>query len=126
MAGCFRGSIYSAAKTIGEYLQRRRLTRFVQCEVTIIDPPTETVRLGAEGGEQEVTGFSKIFRCAGCHGSTEILMRSTGLSRASNMADNSAYVFPILYMGKVEPKEPNEPYLLLCNLILGVYRSCQT
>ncbi len=119
LAGCFLGSIYSSKHTIQKYLQDSRVTEYAKGKVLAVDPAKRSIGLKTEVGEEVLEGFDKIFLCAGCIGSTEIVLRSTGVKQACDMADNAVYVFPILYLGKVEEKARNEPYLSLCNLIFG-------
>jgi hypothetical protein len=109
LSGCFTGSIFSSR---GYALEVMEKARFVEGMVTAVDPEKRTVHAG---GESEA--FDKVFLCAGCPGTTEIVMRSAGLTETAAMEDNAVYVFPILYLGGVDKKA--DPYLSLTNLIIG-------
>ncbi len=116
LAGCFSDSIYSTRKTIEKYLADDRV-KTVKGRVLKVEEGK--VVISSENEVEEFSGFSKIFLCAGCPNSTEIVLRSTGLKKSEPMADNAVYVFPILYLGKLDYKVVNEPYISLCNLIFG-------
>ncbi|KAA3607029.1 MAG: hypothetical protein DWQ06_00485 [Calditrichaeota bacterium] len=116
LAGCFSDSIYSTRKTIEKYLSDDRV-KTVKGKVIRVEEGKVTV--SAENKVETYSGFSKIFIGAGCPNSTEIVLRSTGLTKSEKMADNAVYVFPILYLGKLDYKVVNEPYVSLCNLIFG-------
>ena len=112
LSGCFLGSIFSSRSYAADVLER---ARFVKGRVTRVDPGNRAVHVGGEVHG----GFDKVFLCAGCPGSTEIVMRSAQLQEVSEMDDNAVYVFPLLYLGRVDRKPPGDPYLSLTNLIIG-------
>jgi len=114
MAGCFNDSIYSARMTIKQYLKDERI-KYVQAKVTKVIQKDGLVQVETENGGKDI--FSKVFLCAGCLHSTEIVMRSLDIKEKVVMADNAVYVFPILYFGR--KLSQNDKYLSLCNLILG-------
>lgn len=116
LAGCFSDSVYSTKNTIQNYLSDDRV-KTVKGKVLKVEEGK--VLVSQNGHQEEFVGFSKIFVGAGCPNSTEIVLRSTGLSESEKMADNAVYVFPILYLGKLDYKVVNEPYVSLCNLIFG-------
>ena len=115
LAGCFRDSIYSARFTIRGYLNDPRV-KYVKDKVKRINKKTDYLEIETENGI--ISGISKVFLCAGCPHSTEIVMRSMGLNRSLTMADNAVYVFPIFYLGR-KLSEDVKSYLSLCNLIFG-------
>ncbi|PIP15473.1 MAG: hypothetical protein CO003_01610 [Candidatus Portnoybacteria bacterium CG_4_8_14_3_um_filter_44_15] len=117
LAGCFRDSIYSARKTIREYLKDPRVKYRAGAKVSRLKEKNGLVEIELEDGQLE-KGFSKVFLAAGCPSSTEIILRSIGFKDKLTMADNAVYVFPIFYFGR-KPKEENKSYFALCNLVLG-------
>jgi len=114
MAGCFKDSVYSARMTIEQYLKDNRV-KYIQAKVTRVNQKDDLVELETEDGTKDI--FSKIFLCAGCLHSTEIVLRSLDIRKKLIMADNAVYVFPILYFGKKLSQD--DLYLSLCNLIFG-------
>lgn len=117
MAGCFRDAVYSTRLTIKQYLKDPRVKYYNKAEVKrIIKKGSLEIQLDKNRTE---TGFSKVFLCAGCPSSTEIIMRSLGLRNRLTMTDNAVYVFPIFYLGKKPSQVRPKSYLSLCNLILG-------
>jgi len=119
LAGCFTDAIYSTNYTIQKYLKDFRV-KTVLGKVIKVDSNGGKLWVKKNDKIEEYTGFSKIYLAAGCPNTTEIVMRSTGISEVELMADNAVYVFPIIYFGLVSPKYFNEPYLSLCNLIWAV------
>lgn len=117
MAGCFRNAVYSARLTIKQYLRDLRVKYHNKARVIRINKKT-SLEVQTDDGRTE-TGFSKVFLCAGCPSSTEIIMRSLGLKNRLTMTDNAVYVFPIFYLGRKPPQARDKGYLSLCNLILG-------
>jgi len=147
LVGCFAGSVYSTRNTIEAWLEDNKITSLVRGRVLAVDSERGALRVrltrnregnragnredpanrnsgfsdvdGSDGIEQTFSGFSKIFLCAGCPGTTEIVMRSQGLDEVSEMADNAVYVFPIIYKGLKSAKDRHDSYLSLSNLIFG-------
>jgi choline dehydrogenase-like flavoprotein len=119
MAGCFRGAIYSTRSTIEKYVQEHRICRYLKGRVRQIGQKDRSIEVETAYGRYRETGFSKIFLCAGCPASTEIVMRSVGLHDGPVMKDNAVYVFPILYLGRTPCEGRHESYLAQCNLIFG-------
>ncbi len=115
LAGCFKGSIYSAQLTIKEYLKDSRIKYKDGVKVSQIRK-NDSLEIELEDGHLE-KDFDKVFLAAGCPSSTEIILRSLKMKDQLKMADNSVYVFPIFYFGR-KPKGDNS-YFALCNLILG-------
>jgi hypothetical protein len=117
MTGCAPGAIYSARRDIERYRAGGLVGAYVTGEVRSIDPSRRTIQIAAGTGLETVGPFERIFLCAGCVGSTEIVMRSLGMRDGPVMCDNAVYTFPILYFGK-SPKPPAEAgYFGLTNLL---------
>ncbi len=114
LSGCFQGSIYSTQNTVKEYLKDPRV-RYVRGKVKKINKQGDLLEIETEDNKK--SGFSKVFLCAGCPSSTEIVMRSLNFKDELVMADNAVYVFPILYSGFKSLH--SEKYLSLCNLIFS-------
>lgn len=61
--------------------------------------------------------FDKVFLCAGCVSTTEILMRSLDLRTGPTLQDNVIYQFPIINLTRHSDRNKNE-YFGLTNMIL--------
>lgn len=116
LAGCYRGSVYSARMTIAERLRDPRV-RLVRARVLAVEPSRVGVWLDDCGGQELFDGFDRVFLAAGCLGTTEILMRSAGLARANPLRTNSVHVFPIVNLGRGDGGE--RAHVALANLILA-------
>lgn len=118
LAGCVRNAIFSSRAVVGEHVAAGR-AQHVLAKVRRFDPKARTLET-ADGGTISVHGpFDRIYLAAGCPGTTEIVLRSLGLSRSASMADNAVYVFPILYTGK-RVKIADDSYLSLTNSLIGL------
>lgn len=121
MHGCYRDSIFSSRPSVGQMIESGQISHFVTGRVVRIDAEVKSITL-ANGTGANVTesGFDRIFLCAGCPATTEILMRSLRIREGPVMHDNAVYVFPIIYLGRRPAGIPSrEDYLSLCNLIVG-------
>jgi hypothetical protein len=94
---------------------RARVQRVGQGTVHYRDPGAPDAPLAQQGG------FDRIYLAAGCIGSTEIAMRSLGLTRGPALLDNAVLSFPILYLGGGVRDGEGGGYFSLCNLsMMGV------
>ena len=120
MLGCYRDAIYSTRHALDRLLASGAIGRFVKGRVVGIDAGARSLSIESSAGTTTEGGFDRIFLCAGCPATTEIVMRSVGLTEGPVMRDNAVHVFPILHLGRRPKGTPrNEDYLSLCNLILG-------
>ena len=119
MSGCFAGAIYNAKNTLDLYVKSHFLKNYILGKVLSVDPHDRSILLHTKHGNVRYRGFSKVFVCAGCAGTTEIVIRSMNLGKSNKMVDNAVYVFPIMYLGKLDIKAFDEPYFALSNLIFG-------
>jgi ferredoxin len=116
LAGCYRGAIYSARHSMATMLNDPRV-KIVQGRVTRVDASTGSVHFDQADGWWIIPGFDRIFLAAGCLGTTEILMRSTGISQANPLRTNSVHVFPILNLGHGDGGKRD--HVSLANLIFA-------
>ena len=120
MAGCFRDAVYSSRTTIRTYLRQTPNIRLVKGEVRSIRPPGQiTFRPEGKEGDEILSGFARIFVCAGCVGSSEIILRSAGISEQLTLSTNSVITFPILNLGAGADRCDRSRYLALSNLIMA-------
>ncbi|MDA1014692.1 MAG: hypothetical protein O3A00_09605 [Planctomycetota bacterium] len=121
MHGCYRDSIFSSRPSVWRLLEAGEIAKFVKGRVVRIDAATKSVSVAMrQSSVITESGFDRVFLCAGCPATTEILMRSLGIPDGPVMHDNAVSVFPIVYFGRRPTGTPNrEDYLSLCNLILG-------
>ena len=120
MAGCFRDAVYSSRMTIGTYLRQTPNIRLVKGKVRSIRAPGRiTVQPEGKRNDEILSGFARIFICAGCVGSSEIILRSAGLSEQLTLSTNSVMTFPILYLGAGIDRRDRSRYLALSNLIMA-------
>lgn len=118
MAGCVKGAIFSSAHAIDLMLREGRVGTLIRGRVTRIDLERRVVVVDSGSGEQQLGDFSKVFLCAGCVGSTEILMRSGAVPGRATMTDNSVHVFPVFNFGR-GAESGETAYFGLCNIILA-------
>lgn len=116
LAGCYRGAIYSARHSLTAMLKDQRV-KVINARVIRVDPHMGSIQIELAGEKPVINGFDRIFLAAGCLGSTEILMRSTGLVRANPVRTNSVHVFPILNFGRGDGAV--RAHVSLANLILA-------
>lgn len=120
MNGCYRDAIFSTRPSIANHIDSGRIQQFVKGRVKQIDLKSHSIEFESDGQTQTETGFDRVFLCAGCPATTEIVMRSFGVGGGPVMHDNAVHVFPIFYFGRKPKGTPRqEPYLSLCNLIFG-------
>ncbi len=115
MLGCPRESIWSASLELDRYQARNFITRSVTGRVrSVVDR-----RVRYQAGSQLHTSepFDRIYLAAGCIGSTEVAMRSLGLTRGPTLLDNAILSFPVLYAGAAGGLQGDDgKYFSLCNL----------
>ncbi len=116
LAGCYLGSVFTARTTIAQRLADPRV-RLIRARVIAVEPGRGAVWLDDCGATDPIDGFDRIFLAAGCLGTTEILMRSAGLTRSDPLRTNSVHVFPILNLGRGDGRE--RTHVALANLILA-------
>ncbi|MGH9946283.1 MAG: hypothetical protein ACRD6X_03695 [Pyrinomonadaceae bacterium] len=118
MYGCFRSSIYDATRTVEQAKARGQVNNVINEKVISVSSSGSGVSLQTERGEYG--GFDKIYLGSGCFGTSEILMRSLGISDGITVKDNNSYVFPIFYLGGVGSNGDHSEYISITNTILGV------
>lgn len=119
MLGCSQNAIYSAARDIDRFQSGGLIRRYIRGKVLRLSGKRLDVLVGTGKKQDRLGPFDKIYLCAGCAGSTEIVMRSLGLDRGVFMADNAVYTFPILHLGARTHVTPEEGYFGLTNLLVG-------
>jgi len=118
LAGCFRKSIFSP-RFIFDKLIRQGKVKLIKSQVRKILPDSRKIEIIIKDGARLTTEkFDKIFLCAGCTSSTEIVLRSFGISKSLIMLDNAVYNFPIFYFGRKQALTDNA-YFGLSNLLLS-------
>jgi hypothetical protein len=120
MLGCPREAIWSARLELDRYQARSFITRSVTGRVRRVSDRRVQYQTGRELHTSEP--FDRIYLAAGCIGSTEIVMRSLGLTRGPTLLDNAILSFPIFYSGLAGGlRGDNGRYFSLCNLsMLGI------
>ena len=119
MSGCFVGAIYTAKSTVSALIRGGRIKNYLKGKVVSVDPDNRSIALRSDQGDVTHRGFSKVFLCAGCVGTTEIVMRSLGIKDGLTMTDNAVYTFPIVYLGEIGADTRAHAYLALSNVTLG-------
>lgn len=123
LAGCFRNSIFSSIQIINELLSAKNVTIVFE-RVSRVDEYGNVFTI-SEVSEKKYSGFDRIYICAGCPNTTEIVMRSRGVDEVDIMCDNAVYVFPILNFSLDGLSKYGEKYLSLNNSILAVVPTCE-
>lgn len=113
MAGCLRDSIYSSRNTLKKYIDRREI-RLVPKNVKEIRMKDNKPEVLAADGYTE--SFDKVFLCAGCASTTEILMRSLKIETGPVMQDNVVYQLPVINLSRHGDLKKDE-YFGLTNLV---------
>lgn len=117
MYGCFRGSIYDATKSINAYQQAGLIKEIINEKVLSVKSRDGAVQIRTPNDTYE--RYDKVFLCAGCFGTTEIVMRSLGIRQGVTIKDNNSYVFPIFYLGRNSPEIDRSSYISITNTVLG-------
>jgi ferredoxin len=118
MAGCFAGSVYNAGDTVKAFMAEKNIP-LVKGEVLSVDPGTRTLLVRTETGIETFSGFEKVFLCAGCLGTTKIVMRSLGLRDGPRLQDNAVFQFPILNFRRRGSDPSRNSYVGLAGLLLA-------
>ncbi len=119
MVGCPNNAIYSAKRDIDRFTSDGNIARTVTGKVLAFDPGKRTLQVESNNKQQTIGPYDRIYLCAGCIGSTEIVMRSMNITDGLEMADNTVYSFPILYLGRGVSGSLDDKYFGLTNLIMG-------
>jgi hypothetical protein len=120
MLGCPRESIWSASLELDRYQANRFIARSVTARVRSVVDRRVRYQTGSQLHTSE--SFDRIYLAAGCIGSTEITMRSLGLTRGPTLLDNAILSFPIFYGGSAAGVHGDDGrYFSLCNLsMIGI------
>jgi len=114
MAGCLRDAVYSSRKSIRTCIDRKKIA-YIGKNVREIHMKGALPEIRTEDNKKEV--FDKVFLCAGCVSTTEILMRSLRKEAVSFLQDNVIYQFPIVNLSKHSDRRKDE-YFGMTNLVL--------
>lgn len=119
MLGCPREAIWSARLELDRYQARGFIAHTVTGRVRRVSD--RRVWYAGATGEHSAGPFDRIYIASGCIGSTEIVMRSLGLTHGPTMLDNSVASFPVFYAGTAGGLLGERDYFSLCNLsMMGV------
>lgn len=114
MVGCVRDSIYSVRSAL-----RRRIDRgsidFVARNVAGIHPRDGKAEVRCDDGSTR--RFDRVFLCAGCVPTTEIVMRSLEMKTGPVLQDNCIYQFPLANLSRHSDRRKGE-YFGLTNLLV--------
>jgi hypothetical protein len=115
MTGCPSNSVFSASQYINNQLSSGFVEKYIEGRVSRVDRRTITVK--SQTGIKKYGKFDLVFLAAGCIGTTEIVMRSLGLSKGPVMRDSQVISFPIL--GLDGDSGANAGHFPLSNLTIG-------
>lgn len=119
MAGCFAGSVFGAAGSVLRLMAQVN-ARHVAMNVRSVDLSRRTIQAEAQGRVERIEGFDKIFLCAGCTGTAEILLRSAWPKEVATLQDNAIFQFPILSLGWGVGDANPETYVALANVVAAL------
>jgi ferredoxin len=121
MLGCPRQAMHSTVTDMDTWQRSGLISRALSGRVLAIDRESRNVIIAAAGGSREVVGpFDRIYVCAGCIGTTEIVMRTLGQNVGPRIIDNSVYTFLIVYTGTMLGRSDDQRrYLGLTNLLVN-------
>ena len=114
MAGCLRDAIYSTKKQLKEHIDKKEI-KFVGKNISKIRVRDNKAEVISEGENGEL--FDKVFLCAGCVATTDILMRSLKMESGPILQDNNVFQFPIINLSRHSDKQKDQ-YFGLTNLLL--------
>lgn len=124
MLGCPREAIWSAGRDVDRYQAEAIVRTYIVGSVRYVRNRHVHFEVGGpQHRSPESAGpFDRIYIAAGCIGSTEIVMRTFGLTQGPQMLDSAILSFPILYLGGAGGVfGGDDGYFSLCNLsIMGV------
>ena len=115
MTGCPQNSIFSTREYIQDQVQAGYVKQYIRGKVLKID--ADMIFVEHNYGVESYGKFDRIFIAAGCIGSTEIVMRSLGISTGPVMRDSRVASFPIL-MAHQGSRKVSESFAL-SNLTVG-------
>jgi ferredoxin len=121
MIGCPQRSMYSTVRDLDLWRRAGLISRVISGRVLCVDRETVSVIIETSGGSREMLGsFDRIYICAGCVGTTEIVMRTLDMRDGLRIVDNSVYTFPIVYTGPgVFHGYDQQCYFGLSNLLIS-------
>jgi choline dehydrogenase-like flavoprotein len=114
MVGCARDAIYSARTALRQRIDSGSV-RFVARNVTAVGSRDGLPEVHCNDGGTEP--FDRVFLCAGCVPTTEILMRSLKMETGPILQDNCIYQFPLVNLSRHSDRCKGE-YFGLTNLLL--------
>ena len=117
MTGCSAGAIYGARRDIERLTRSGRIARTIRAKALAVMTGPTRLRVETPAGIDHIGPFDRIYLCAGCIGSTEIVMRSLGWRDGPMVTDNAVYTFPIVYLGKPLPTSDADRHFGLSNLL---------
>lgn len=112
--------IWNAARNIIDYKDSKLITMQIYEKVEKIQDKYIFTSNNEEESEGIYGPFDKIYVAAGCIGSSEIIMRSTGLEKLT-MEDNLTLSFPLIFLGRISNKKTLDDinkYFSLSNLTI--------
>ncbi|MBM09855.1 MAG: hypothetical protein CMF69_09845 [Magnetovibrio sp.] len=115
LSGCPVDAIFRTENHIQKLIPKFTSSEIVRQKVMQYDPVLRVIEM--ENGlisEQ----FDRIYLAAGCLGTTEIVMRSLGLSSGPVMTDNTIFTFPIIYTGR-NSAVIGENHMAMTYLLMG-------
>jgi ferredoxin len=124
MLGCPSEAIWSADREFHRYQASRFISSYIVCRVRYVKDRRVYYQVRGEesAGDINAGPFDLIYIAAGCIGSTEIVMRSLGISQGPQMLDTALLTFPIFYAGREGGLGGGgDRYFSLCNLsMIGI------
>lgn len=118
MAGCVMDSVYNARTSVEQFIEEMDI-KYVRGKVLRLSTESSAVMVEADAGGRTSKLFDKVFLCAGCVATTEIVMRSLGLKSGPVLTDNTIFQFPILNYGLGQSDADRQRYFSLSSLIFA-------
>ena len=122
MLGCTRDAIWSSGREIERLRANGTVSFFVRGKVLEICQRNIRFLPDSKSVVETKGPYDRIFIAAGCIGSTEIAMRTFGISQGPEMVDTAVQSFPLFYFGAAGglPGD-DDKYFALSNLaVMGV------
>jgi hypothetical protein len=110
--------MYSTVADINAYRRCGLILHEVFGRALAVEGEPHQVIVEAEDRREAIGPFDLVYVCAGCLGTTELVMRSLGLHDGPKIIDNSVYTFPLVYTGRAQWSE-NRGHLGLANLLVN-------
>lgn len=122
MLGCTRDAIWSSAREIARLRANGTVSVFVRGKVLEIRQRHIRFCPDSESVVETKGPYDRIFIAAGCIGSTEIAMRTFGISQGPEMVDTAVQSFPLFYFGAAGGlRGDDDKYFALSNLaVMGI------